>query len=88
MRHLTKSYQSLANLANRIRKWAQTHETILINLKWNSTCRLQGDNVNSTRLATRNEVMPITEAPMSDILRQQVLQLDHQSCMTLLPFLG
>ncbi len=36
-----------------------------------STHRLQGDTVNSTRLATRNETMPSTEAPVSDIARQR-----------------
>jgi hypothetical protein len=35
------------------------------------THRLQGDTTNSTRLATRNETMPSTEAPVSDIARRR-----------------
>jgi hypothetical protein len=38
------------------------------------THRLQGDTANNTRLATRDETMPSTEAPVSDIARQRELR--------------
>jgi hypothetical protein len=33
--------------------------------------RLQGDTANSTRLASRNEIMPSIEALVPDIARQR-----------------
>ncbi len=52
------------------------------------THRLQGDTANSTRLATRNKIMPSTEAPVSDIARRRESRPGCQGRLTLPPCLG
>jgi hypothetical protein len=58
-------------IAKAFRKSTPVRTTTWLAYCQDDTHRLQGDTANRTRLATRNETMPSTEAPVSDIARRR-----------------